>query len=246
MQITPMFVPFSADTLLSLAPSVDSAKEVLEVAEKWVHAACAVVEIEEVLHTAEDAFLSVADFAATSVLGSLNLLATVSALHQCMEDGLFSMAGATALVRGFSALASLDQVLNVAAGVGLGLAELSGVASVAVTLVTFAKQVQAGDVPGAVLSGAKLVTTVALAGHPVALGIVLGANAAYAVYSAYARAAEGAGERAESHGNAPARADQPSPEPAHGAALAPAKAEAPSLNPAPLAADDPSLRPAAR
>jgi hypothetical protein len=260
MQITPMFVPFSPEALSSIAPSLDSAKEVLEVAEKWLHAACATVEIAEVLHTAEDAFMSVADFASTSVLGSLNFLATVSALHQCMEDGLFSMAGASALVHGFSALASLDQVLNVAAGVGLGLAEFSGVASVAVTLVTFAKQVHAGDVPGAVLSGAKLVATVALAGHPVALGIVLGANAAYALYSAYVKATEGAEKHAQSDHSAPAQADKPSSEPAGApapssmtasisvpaVAVAPAKAEAPPLNPAPLPASDPPLSPAGR
>ncbi|MVW70764.1 MULTISPECIES: hypothetical protein [unclassified Bordetella] len=190
MQITPFSLPFSAEALASIAPPVSSVKEAFECVEVWIHAAVTAVEIASVLHTAEDAFLSIADFASTTTVGTLSFLSAVSALHTCMKEGFFSLDGAAMLTSGLKALVSLDQVLNVAAGVGLGLAEFSGVVGVAVSLVTFAKQVRAGDVPGAILTGAKLAATVALTGHPVALAIVLGANAAYALISTYMKVAE--------------------------------------------------------
>lgn len=182
LPVTPTF-----ESLSALAPDVSGVRDALKATAPWIATIAAAVTVEAVVQLSHDALLCVAGVAMDSGFAALGTVAMVSAFLHCMDkkNSFYSLEGVSILTSGLSTLASLDSVLSVAAGVGLGIAEFSGVAGAMVTVVTFATRVRDGDVPGAILSGAKLLALVALTGHPVALGIVLGANGAYSLYCAY-------------------------------------------------------------
>jgi hypothetical protein len=182
LPVTPTF-----ESLSALAPDVSGVRDALKATAPWIATIAAAVTVEAVVQLSHDALLCVAGVALDSGFAALGTVAMVSAFRHCMDEknSFYSLEGLSILTNGLSALSSLDSVLTVAAGVGLGIAEFSGVVGAMVTVVTFATRVRDGDVPGAILSGAKLLAMVALTGHPVALGIVLGANGAYSLYCAY-------------------------------------------------------------
>ncbi|MVW70761.1 hypothetical protein [Bordetella sp. 15P40C-2] len=197
MNLNALPVPFAptVEQLSSLVPSVNSVRDVLKSAAPWIATIAAAITVESVIHPDNAVLQCITGMAKQSAFAGLSLMSMVGAFRHCMEHGFFSLEGLSILTSGASALVSLDGLLTVAAGVGLGLAEFSGVAGLLVTGVTFAKYVRDGDVPGALLTGAKLVALVALTGHPVALGIVVGANAVYSMYCSYKAYAAGQAEK---------------------------------------------------
>lgn len=73
---------------------------------------------------------------------------------------------------------------NLAAAVaGFALTPFAGVIALG-NVATCVMQASSGDVPGAVLTGAKLIAMFALTAHPVPFAIIVAADAAYRVYSA--------------------------------------------------------------
>jgi hypothetical protein len=151
----------------------------------WIKTIADTLSIESVLHLSETTLSNIISVTKDSTFGVLSLISTVSACRRCLDSGVFSMDALVLASSGFSAIVSLGSVAETAIGISVGIAELSGVAGSFVTLATFATKVQQKDVPGALLTGTKFIATIALAGHPVALGVVVAANVAYNLYCTY-------------------------------------------------------------
>jgi|GEM_PF-3275947 len=151
----------------------------------WITTIANALSIESVLHVSAETLVCITSVTKDSAFAALSVVSTVSAFRRCIENGFFSVDALVVASSGLSALVSLDNAAQVAIGVSVGIAKYSGITGSFVTFAAFATKVQQGDVPGALLSGTKLIATIALAGHPVALGVVIAADVSYKLYCAY-------------------------------------------------------------
>lgn len=148
----------------------------------WTKVAVAALSIAPVAYAHFETLMSVSNVARDPIFSTVSLVATVNAFRSCMENGFCSLNALMGVACGLSAASGFDRIATAAIGVGVGIGRYGTLTGGFVMLVKFATKVQQGDVPGALLSGARLVAMVALTGHPVALGIIIAADLAYGLH----------------------------------------------------------------
>jgi len=163
----------------------------------WTKIAVAALSIAPVAYAHFETLMSVSNVARDPIFSTVSLVATVNAFRSCMENGFCSLDALMGVACGLSAASGFDRVATTVFGVGVGIGSYGALTGGFVILTKFATKVQQGDVPGALLSGARLVAMVALTGHPVPLGIIIAADLAYSLHCVLRQAASQPGADAE-------------------------------------------------
>ncbi|CAM4250586.1 hypothetical protein BOTU111921_19205 [Bordetella tumbae] len=171
--------------LAPLATGASSADSWTDTGIDWIQRIVAVLTVEPVAHLSRDTLLAIGRVVPDSVFATLGLVATVTAFSNCLENGFASKDALIGLLSGVSAASAVDRLVTMAVGVGAGIGHYGVVTGWALTSIKLVTLTQQGDVPGALLAGAKLAATIALTGHPVVLGVVIAADVAYTLYWAY-------------------------------------------------------------
>lgn len=170
-------------------PSVDAlqthASTSTDAAYDWIQTIASVLTVEPLAHIDSETLLCVFNVSKDSAFGVMSLCSTVTAFRNCLENGFLSMDTVVALTSGLNAAAAIDRAMTAGISIGVGIGQYGVVTSAFVNITTFITRVRDGDVPGALLTGTKLIATVALTGHPVALGIVIAADLTYTMYWKY-------------------------------------------------------------
>lgn len=177
----------------SVAASVSSADSWGDLGHDWLNtiaSALSIESIESVVHVSQETLLCIASVTKDSAFAAMGLTATVLALRRCLNGSFFSVDAIVALSSGLNAACALDRVAAAGIGISVGIGSFGVVTGGLVNVVTLVNRVRQGDAPGSLLSGAKLIATIALTGHPVALGIVIAADVTYGLYCMYSAYAE--------------------------------------------------------
>ncbi|CAM4009109.1 hypothetical protein [Bordetella tumulicola] len=169
--ITPVLAPFSPDTSM-----IDAVKGGTGDAMKTAAAALA---LEPVAHTSYDTLCTIGSITLDSTFAALNVVGSVVAFRNCLNGSFISLDGVLFITCSINAVACLDRIVDAAVQVGIGIGSHGLVTSGLVSSVKLVSKLSQGDMLGATVTGAKLVATLALTGHPVVLGIVIAVDLAY-------------------------------------------------------------------
>lgn len=169
--IMPALAPFSPDISV-----IDAVKGETGDAMKTAAAALA---LEPVAHTSYDTLCTIGSITLDSTFAALNVVGSVVALRNCLNGSFISLDGVLFITCSINAVACFDRIVDAAVQVGIGIGSHGIVTSGLVGSVKLVSKLRQGDMLGATVTGAKLVATLALTGHPVVLGIVIAVDLAY-------------------------------------------------------------------
>lgn len=127
-----------------------------------------VLSVESVAHASRESLRSVGSVAQDSVLALFGTCSTAVAVANCMTSGLFSPNALSAVANSLNVAALADRAAQAGAGIGIGAANYQAVTGDLVTAATLVSRAYQGDVPGVVLSGGKLITSLACTGNSLA------------------------------------------------------------------------------
>lgn len=175
MQIVPSTVP----VLTPFPPSGFVANDFSEMACDCIKRVAAVFALETVAQTSHETLRNVGGMCLDSSVGALSVVGGVFAFRNCLNDSFISLDGVMFIACGLNAVTCLDRIFDAAIQLGIGIGSYSVVTGGLVTTVKLAASWSQGDTVAAALSGAKLVTALALTGHPVVLGVVITVDLAY-------------------------------------------------------------------
>lgn len=172
-------VPSMAPVLTPLPATDFVANDFGEMACDGIKRLAAVFALETVAQTSDETLRNVGGMCLDSSLGVLSVVGGAFAFKNCLNDSFISLDGAMFIACGLNAVACLDLIFDAAIKLGIGIGNYSVLTGGFVTTVKLVASLSQGDTVAAALSGAKLVTALALTGHPVVLGAVISVDLAY-------------------------------------------------------------------
>jgi len=150
----------------------DFPKDVKDLGCDLVKLVADVLNVESVAHASRESLRNAGSMAQDSVLAAFGTCSTAIAVANCMTSGLFSPSALSAVANSLNVTALADRAVQSAAGIGIGAANYQAMTGRLVTAATLVSRAYQGDVPGVVLSGGKLVTSVACTGSALAQVLV--------------------------------------------------------------------------
>jgi len=151
----------------------------------WIKVAADTLSLDMVAGMSNETMFIVGVGMKDSVFFGMSSLTSIKAVVQCLHCGVMSADGLMVLASSLNAVSAADRVLNNVLAMGVGLGSLGATTGGLVTVANLFSQVQRGDMPGAVLSAARLIVIIDFGGHSVATGVVTAATVGYWAYSTY-------------------------------------------------------------
>ena len=136
------------------------------------------LSIESIAHASRESLRNAGSVAQDSILGAFGSYCTLNAFIKCTSSGFFSPDGLSGLANGLNATALADRAVQTGTGAGTGFGNYQAMTGRLVTAATLISRAYQGDVPGVMLSGAKLVVSAGVTGNSVAQ-LVIAADLAY-------------------------------------------------------------------
>ncbi|CAM4176503.1 hypothetical protein [Bordetella muralis] len=158
---------------VSLIPGVydidpDIPKDVKDLGCDVVKLVADVLSVKSVAHASRESLRNLGSVAQDSVLAVFGTCSTAIAVANSMTSGLFSPDALSAVANSLNVMALADRAVQAGAGIGIGAGNYQAVTGNLVTTATLVSRAYQGDVPGAILSGGKLLTSIACTGGSLA------------------------------------------------------------------------------
>ena len=174
-----------ASAPVALLPLVKPADSWADLGCDWIKTVADVLTIEPVVQMRNETMLAIGSGMKDSVFATLSSATSLMSIGKCLRTGLISADALMGLASGLSAAASIDRVVQTAVDMGVGIGQYSSATGGFVTLATLVSQMQQDDMPGALLSAARLIALIDCEGNSIAMGMVTAASISYSAYCCY-------------------------------------------------------------